>query len=133
VLGRKDGEPIAGTDLGFANKICRPVEVSLFKLIPNAFAVRLRKKTPVDWSAASKLHSEWHQSHGPLLEFGDFLIATAHVGPEWWLLIERAWFGYPDPPRFAYLAFSDDGKQVAAGDLDTVPQVWTFPKDLNIS
>ena len=49
---------------------------------------------------------------------------TMHAFGRRWVVRDRMWFGWPDPPEFVAIAF--DGDEVwAAADFDNWPRKWT--------
>ena len=62
--------------------------------------------------------------------FADVFHAIAESAGEVWLLYERDWFGFPDPPRYVVVALSADGAVIAADELNTLPRAWTFPPNV---
>ncbi|MEL6978893.1 MAG: hypothetical protein AAGM38_09465 [Pseudomonadota bacterium] len=43
---------------------------------------------------------------------------------ELWLVGDRLWHGWPDPPEFAFWALGRDGDVRCAGDFDGWPRLW---------
>ncbi len=59
--------------------------------------------------------------------FADALDAVATAEGETWLMGERLWFGFPDPPRFMVVFLDAESRVIAATDLDRLPRGWTIP------
>ena len=57
--------------------------------------------------------------------FGDGLHAVADADGRSWVVTERDWFGWPDPPRFAVFAFEPNGSVWMAFDFNTWPHCWS--------
>ena len=93
------------------------------------FLVRFQRcrSRPVAWRVpdAEEIH-RW-QDHPVIGRFG-VMYAIAIIAGELWLVRERLWNGWPDPPRFAFFALSEDRIRVAA-DFHTWPQAWTIPPE----
>jgi hypothetical protein len=52
---------------------------------------------------------------------------SAEVDGLLWVVGERDWHGYPDPPRFVIVGFDAAGKVKAADDLHGWPKAWAAP------
>ena len=59
----------------------------------------------------------------------DFFHGIAHVGEATWLIYERAWAGYPDPPLYVCVFLAADDTVIAASDCNTLPSKWVFLTD----
>lgn len=46
------------------------------------------------------------------------------TGRETWLIGERLWHGWPDPPQWAFWALDETGAVVCAADFDDWPSAW---------
>lgn len=58
--------------------------------------------------------------------FGDLTIGLSDVAGRRWIVRERDWHGWPDPPRFVFFAM--EGSTVWAGaDFDWWPRRWQWP------
>ncbi|KQM98299.1 hypothetical protein [Sphingomonas sp. Leaf25] len=64
--------------------------------------------------------------------FGDDTIGVASVGDEVWVVRDRMWFGWPDPPEFVFFALQGTTIR-AAKDFDHWPTAWTPPEPLSRS
>lgn len=60
--------------------------------------------------------------------FGDDLYAAADYDRRQWVVTERWWHGWPDPPRFAVFAFSGDGNVWLAHDFHMWPSCWSIDR-----
>ncbi len=58
--------------------------------------------------------------------FGDNTVAVANVGAEYWVVRDRMWFGWPDPPEFVFFAWRGTVIE-AAKDFDRWPACWKRP------
>jgi hypothetical protein len=89
------------------------------------FALRFRKcrRRDVVWRVPT-----WDEGRAfdidPIIgRFGDITIAVAEVDGRRWLVRERDWHGWPDPPRYVFFAL--DGSGIWAGaDFDGWPKPW---------
>ena len=70
----------------------------------------------------------WLKTQPELETLGDFLWLAPDIEDELWLLIERVWNGFPDPPKYAFLAFDLGGALMIAKDFDHLPTGWTLPE-----
>jgi hypothetical protein len=59
--------------------------------------------------------------------FGDLTIGVADVDGRRWIVRERDWHGWPDPPRFVFFAMEGD-KVWAGADFDRWPGSWWPPE-----
>jgi hypothetical protein len=59
--------------------------------------------------------------------FGDDTVALAQVDGRRWIVRDRVWHGWPDPPQFAFFAVEPDGAIWAGADFDRWPAVWRRP------
>ena len=85
----------------------------------------LRRVTLV-WRRASIDEQREHDAHPILGRFGDMTHAIAEHDGRRLIARERTWHGWPDPPRFAILAFAPDGTIQLARDVDHWPDKWIF-------
>jgi hypothetical protein len=60
--------------------------------------------------------------------FGDLTIGVAEIDGRRWIVRERDWHGWPDPPRFAFFVL-DQGEVWAGTDFDRWPSGWTWPPE----
>ena len=96
--------------------------------VKHAFALQKRKRRRTVWQRATPEEYQWLKTQPQIEELGDFLFLAPAIEDELWLLVERTWHGFPDPPLYAFLAFDLEGKLIAGGDLDHLPRTWTLPK-----
>ena len=69
------------------------------------------------------------EGHPILGRFGDHVLLVAEVDDERWIVRDRDWFGWPDPPEYVFFALAGDTIRAAA-DFDGWPPRWTLPDDL---
>jgi len=84
---------------------------------------RLRRAA-ITWRAPTAAERAEYDMHAITGRFGDDTIALADIDGRRWVVRDRLWFGWPDPPEFVAIAF--DGDEVwAAADFDNWPRKWT--------
>lgn len=67
----------------------------------------------------------WH-AHPLVNRFADDLLGLAEVDGRAWIVKDRMWSGWPDPPEYCF--FVMDGDQVwAVADFDRWPNDWMLP------
>jgi hypothetical protein len=81
----------------------------------------------VDWRRPTSVELEAFSKHRRLSKVADALIAAADVDSESWILLERDWSGFPDPPPFAFFAYASDGKTICEADLEQPSPSWRLP------
>lgn len=86
-----------------------------------------RLNLEVNWRLPTDTEQTEFSRHRRLSEYADWLIAAADVGPESWILMERTWSGFPDPPPFAFFAYGADGKTICEADLNAPSPRWRLP------
>ena len=65
----------------------------------------------------------------PYAEFAEWVAEPeGRDGPEKWVVMSRAWHGWPDPPEFAFFAQDAAGEVICAADFDWWPKAWTRPE-----
>jgi len=87
----------------------------------------------VDWRLPSAAELQAFKEHRRLSKIADALIAVADVAGEAWLLMERDWSGFPDPPPFAFFAYAADGKVICEADLDEPSPTWRLPPGVPVT
>lgn len=93
------------------------------------FLLRFRRcrHTPAAWGAPSPDEARHYDGHPVLGRFADATLAVTRVGGRLWVVRERDYFGWPDPPRFAFFALDPNGGRVwAAADFGNWPDPWTL-------
>ena len=91
-------------------------------------AMRKCKRRKTVWRKATPEDYKWFQAQPQIEELGDFLFLATDTEDELWLLIERFWNGWPDPPLYAFLVFDLEGNLIAGGDFHRLPSAWTLPE-----
>ena len=84
------------------------------------------RKTVIDWRKSTADEAAAQEAHPIVARFGDVAVAVAEVGGRQWIVRERDWHGWPDPPRYVFFAL-DGGAVWAARDFDTWPGAWRRP------
>lgn len=111
--------------VGFANKVTKEApSVGLLNL-PRA---KERLARTVVWRQPTDVEQKSFEGHRTLKIYAEFLVAAADVSDESWILMERVWHGWPDPPRWIFIAFDPQGREICAGDFDHIPANWTMPE-----
>lgn len=78
---------------------------------------------PVMWRAPSDEERRVIDHHVILSRFGDTTLLVADVDAQRWIVRERDWWGWPDPPRYVFFALHQ-GAIHAAADFDGWPSCW---------
>ena len=81
-----------------------------------------------EWRLPTKAEHEAFSAHRRLSKVADALIAAADIGEESWILLERDWAGFPDPPAFAFFAYRSNGDTICEADLDHPSPLWRLPE-----
>lgn len=89
---------------------------------------RYRRRT-VAWRLPTDAEAAAIDGHPVLGRFGDHIVAVADVGDEHWIVRDRDWFGWPDPPEYVFFALTGDTIR-AAVDFDGWPPRWSLPDGL---
>ncbi len=108
-----------GAALGFA------LPRNLAETVVDRLRIATRERRMVSWRHPD---SEERARFGGVVEmFADALDAIATSEGETWLMGERLWFGFPDPPRYMVVFLDAESRVIAATDLDRLPQGWMIP------
>ncbi len=94
------------------------------------FLLRFRRlrHLRVAWRKPSLTEADLWDAHPIVGRFGDGTYAVAEVDGRRWVVRDRLWFGWPDPPQFAWFVL--EGERVwAAADSNTWPQAWQISPD----
>ena len=84
------------------------------------------RRLPVEWRRPSPDDSERWDSHPIVGRLGDATYAVQEVDGRRWVVRDRMWFGWPDPPEFAWFVL--DGQEIwAALDFNDWPPRWERP------
>ncbi|PAX08206.1 hypothetical protein CKY28_11590 [Sphingomonas lenta] len=92
------------------------------------FLLRFRRcrRTPVAWRDPTPAEMDFWEAHPIVGRFADSTYAVAEVDGRRWVVRDRLWFGWPDPPEFAWFVL--DGEAVwAAADFNDWPRAWKRP------
>ena len=102
---------------------------SLFDDVRSAARFRALAKQPLIWLSPTDYPGDVYADFPALERFGDRCFAYKRSEDEEWLIIDRCWHGWPDPPEFALLAF-DSGKKIVTGyDFSDWPTAWIKPPE----
>ena len=94
------------------------------------FGARLRAaaRVAIPWRPPTDAERAAIDAHPIIERFGDWTIAVADHDGRQWIVRERIWHGWPDPPEFA--AFALDGDAIwCAADFHLWPRAWTRPQE----
>jgi len=81
---------------------------------------------PCDWQPADP---QLLSDRPELLRFADWPFASTRVEDQRWVVLERLWAGFPDPPRYVFFALKPDGTIWAARDFHDWPAAWRMLED----
>lgn len=84
--------------------------------------VKCRRKAVV-WQSNIEAIEHDTQLMRELLRFGDETVASACVAGRHWIVRQRDFYGWPDPPRFVFFAIEGD-RIWAAADFHDWPAKW---------
>jgi hypothetical protein len=110
---------------GFANKVAKDAPSAG---LMNDRRANERLARAVVWRTPTATEQKTFDAHRTLKTYAEFLVAAVEVDDESWILMERAWHGFPDPPRWIVIAFGPDGQMICGGDFDHIPTNWTMPE-----
>ena len=77
------------------------------------------------WRAPTVEKRQAQDAHPVLGRFGDDAHAVAHIDGRQWIVRERDWYGWPDPPRYVFFAL-EEGRIWVARDFNVWPRPWRF-------
>ncbi len=84
------------------------------------------RKMKVPWRRPSPQETQTWDSHPLVSRFADDVLALARVDDRDWIVKDRMWSGWPDPPEYAFFVL--DGDSVwAVADFDRWPKTWSLP------
>ena len=84
------------------------------------------RKMPVQWRHPLPADRETWDSHPLVGRFAEDLLALADVDGRVWIVKDRMWFGWPDPPQYAFLVMDRDTVWAVA-DFSRWPANWLLP------
>ena len=90
---------------------------------------RACRRRAVEWRKPDDATRAFYDGHALIGRFGDGTLAVAEVDGRTWIVRERDWHGWPDPPRFVFFALEPDGRVWCARDFHVWPQAWARPGD----
>ena len=100
---------------------------SLFDDLRYLRRFRACRAQPIAWRQPTAQQARRWEAHPIVGRFGD-LLAVATLDGRDWILRQRLWHGWPDPPEFAWFVLEGDAIWAAA-DVDRWPAAWTKPAD----
>lgn len=95
---------------------------SLFDDLRYRCRFRACRRLPIAWRRPSPEETARWDAHPIVSRFGDLLAVATRDGRDW-VVRERLWHGWPDPPEFAVFAL--DGEAIwLAKDFHAWPPAW---------
>lgn len=82
-----------------------------------------------DWCKPDDAERKRYDTHPLFNRFGDATTALAGVDGRTWIVRERDWHGWPDPPRYVFFALDPGGSIWCARDFHVWPQAWARPSE----
>ncbi|AYJ87946.1 hypothetical protein D3Y57_12055 [Sphingomonas paeninsulae] len=82
------------------------------------------RRLSVEWRTPTQEEVSQIAADAILARFGDVTIAVGEVDGRRWIVRERDWHGWPDPPRYVFFAVDQSGAVWAARDFDWWPRGW---------
>lgn len=80
----------------------------------------------IPWRTPLSGDIAWDAAQHRIAGFGDFLVAIADFEGKRWLVRERIYAGWPDPPTHVIFVFNDRGIWMAR-DFEFWPERWREP------
>lgn len=90
------------------------------------FRFRQCRRLAVTWRKPSHDEAQTLLADPFLGRFADEVCGLAAVAGRSWIVLERDWHGWPDPPQYAFFAIAS-GKIWVAADFHNWPRSWTLP------
>lgn len=88
-------------------------------------AWRCRKQT-VTWRQPTAAERALYDQHSIVGRFGNTTHAIAEVDGRVWVLRDRDFYGWPDPPHWAFFVLDAAGAIWSATDCNVVPRCWSL-------
>ncbi len=98
---------------------------SWFTEILWSFRFRQCRRRVIQWRLDAEAFERAVTVLPRLGDFGDRTYATAQVSGQTWIVRERFFHGWPDPPRFAFFSL-EDNRLWAAADFADWPVAWRW-------
>jgi hypothetical protein len=84
------------------------------------------RNAQIAWRKPTREEDANYDGHVIIGRFGDSTEAIAVVDQRTWIVRERTFYGWPDPPRFAFFALDAGGTIWAAADFHEWPRGWAI-------
>ena len=84
---------------------------------------RQSRKWPIPWRKPDEDETRRYGACPRIGRFGDFTHAIADFAGKRWIVRERMWSGWPDPPTYAVFVFDGDALWMAR-DFERWPAAW---------
>ena len=108
----------AGAEDGFGQ--------SLFEDLQFLFRFLQCRRRIVVWRRPSTNEAAIVAAHPVFGRFGDATVAVADVDGARWIVRENDFYGWPDPPRYAFFAVEGD-RITATGGFTFWVKAWSYP------
>lgn len=82
------------------------------------------RKRAALWRAPDDAERRHYDAHALFGRFGNHTLARAEVDGRRWIVRERDWHGWPDPPRFVFFAIEAGDRIWCGADFHHWPQAW---------
>jgi hypothetical protein len=100
---------------------------SLLDDIASARRFSLLQREAITWQQPDSWPGRLEDDFPILDRFGDGALCWHRGDDEDRVIIDRMWYGWPDPPEFAIFAFDTERRIVWATDFDHWPVPWVRP------
>lgn len=93
------------------------------------FVLRFRacRRRDIAWRIPNESEQAQWAGHPIAGRFGDDTLAVCECDGRSWVVRERIFHGWPDPPQFAFFAIERDGLVWCARDFTQWPPRWRKP------
>jgi len=78
------------------------------------------------WRAPDVAERKRYDEHPLFGRFGDDTIAIADIDGRRWIVRERLFYGWPDPPRYVFFALEAADRIWSGADFHQWPRAWTM-------
>ena len=101
---------------------------SLFVDLRNAMRFRKLARRSLTWRKSTETERAAMRADHGIGRFADNLVALTEIDGMAAAILDRDWFGWPDPPQFALFVIADGGLWLAK-DFAAWPPAWTVVGD----